>query len=72
MRSERTELHGADGQRLEARIDAPDAHTAAHAPFAYMSVINGLHRSGEGPFRLIAVTRDGLGERQLPPTPALQ
>lgn len=48
MKSERTELYGADGQRLEARIDAPEAH------IAHMSVINGLHRSGEGPFRLSA------------------
>ena len=35
MRSERTEFLGADGQRLAARIDAPDAHIRAHALFAH-------------------------------------
>jgi len=35
MRSERTEFPGADGQRLAARIDAPDAHIRAHALFAH-------------------------------------
>jgi len=35
MRSERTEFPGADGQRLAARVDAPDAHIRAHALFAH-------------------------------------
>jgi pimeloyl-ACP methyl ester carboxylesterase len=35
MRSERTEFTGADGQRLAARIDMPDADIRAHALFAH-------------------------------------
>ena len=37
MRSERTGFLGVDGQRIDARIDVPDADIRAYALFAHSS-----------------------------------